>query len=312
MSHKVFRMFRLRISAKKSQFCTQKFSWCGRIFHKGQYSYEPISNLDNFHPPKTTGELSKLVHGLNWRSMELPNFARIIRPFRDLLEEQPRRPKTKPIKGWTKQHTKQFQDLKRAILHRCALAIFNPKTHFPVMTTDASDGYWSSCLWACAKADRDIPIEQRRMQPIAFLSGCFKDASRRWSILDKEAFPIIRTYQRHNWLLAGSNPELLTDNKNLNYIFNPNSYLKDNSATLGRVSRWAQYLSRFRFTINHIKGENNVWADMLSRHTSPAIVAALNIGSAPSITSEELRIKVRASQKRALFTFDREQDIYSW
>lgn len=311
-----FRRYRLRISAKKSKFCCQKFSWCGRIFENGKYSYEPMADISSFRSPVTIKELSQLVHGLTWRAMELPHFAQIIHPFRTLLSNQPER-KSAKIVGWTEEDTERFKKLKQAIKDRCGLQIYNTTTQYPVLTTDASDQFWSSCLWACDKKDRHLPIEKRRMNPICFLSGEFTGPARRWGILDKEAYPIVRTFQRHNWMLADTNPDILTDNKNLNYIFNPESYLKDNSATIGRVSRWAQYLSRYRFNIRHISGERNVWADMLTRHTGTAVVALLET----SITSEELRQTVRKYQKRDFpawkqhypkYTCDPEQDIYTY
>lgn len=67
-------------------------------------------------------------------------------------------------------------------------------------------------------------------------------------------------------LLGGHKIHVFTDHRNLLYIFATRAL----DANLGRhiiskVQRWAIYLSRFEFVIEHIDGELNVCADMLTR-----------------------------------------------
>lgn len=65
----------------------------------------------------------------------------------------------------------------------------------------------------------------------------------------------------------GEHPvHVFTDHKNLLYIFAPTAF----DSTLGKhviskVHRWAMFLSRFDFVIEHIDGELNVFADILTR-----------------------------------------------
>ena len=59
---------------------------------------------------------------------------------------------------------------------------------------------------------------------------------------------------------------MFTDHRNLRYIFNPVGVVSQVSKPQAdRLERWAVYLRCFEYTIEHIAGELNVWADMLSR-----------------------------------------------
>ena len=75
-----------------------------------------------------------------------------------------------------------------------------------------------------------------------------------------------------HWIVA--NPDgfdLYTDHNNLIFLFDPLSVVPDLSATsLLKVLRWAVRLSMYRYTCYHIKGEENVWADLMSRWSSKA------------------------------------------
>jgi Integrase zinc binding domain len=59
---------------------------------------------------------------------------------------------------------------------------------------------------------------------------------------------------------------LFTDHRNLVYIFNPLSIDQSLARhTVAKLQRWALKLSVFKYTIEHISGELNLRADILSR-----------------------------------------------
>lgn len=63
---------------------------------------------------------------------------------------------------------------------------------------------------------------------------------------------------------------LFTDHKNMTYIFNPAACnLQIMKHVANKVECWALLLSGFRYQDVHISGEDNVWADLLSRWGSP-------------------------------------------
>jgi len=67
----------------------------------------------------------------------------------------------------------------------------------------------------------------------------------------------------HLATMAGRKFILKTDHKPLVVIFNPHkgiSKMQEN-----RLQRWAAFLSGYQYSIEHIKGKDNVVADYLSR-----------------------------------------------
>jgi hypothetical protein len=101
---------------------------------------------------------------------------------------------------------------------------------------------------------------------VAFVSGSFRGSALGWSTLDKEAYGVVETVDRLDHVLAGINFRLFTDHKNLVPLLTGNNgSAKASRQTSDRLARWRARLDAYRFTIHHIAGEDNVWADMLSR-----------------------------------------------
>jgi RNase H-like domain found in reverse transcriptase len=57
--------------------------------------------------------------------------------------------------------------------------------------TDASQKIWSAVVTQVPPRDLDKPLADQQQEPLAFISGAFKDASSRWPIVEKEAFEIV-------------------------------------------------------------------------------------------------------------------------
>jgi hypothetical protein len=53
------------------------------------------------------------------------------------------------------------------------------------------------------------------------------------------------------------------DHRNLVHIFAPDEDVKKHIR--GRLLRWAARIMSYRYTIEHIGGEDNLWADLVSR-----------------------------------------------
>ena len=59
---------------------------------------------------------------------------------------------------------------------------------------------------------------------------------------------------------------LFTDHKNILYMLSPARFDANVARHIvHKIQRWALRLAEFNFTIEHIPGEHNVWADMLTR-----------------------------------------------
>lgn len=114
-----------------------------------------------------------------------------------------------------------------------------------------------------------MPNQEQQHEPLAFLGAAFKGAEIGWTTFEKEAFAIFQTFEKLDYLLMDSKPaHVFTDHRNLLFISAPLSL----EPALGRhivskVQRWALFLSRFPYIIEHVDGDLNVFADILTRWT---------------------------------------------
>ena len=141
--------------------------------------------------------------------------------------------------------------------------------------------------------DVSKPHKDQRHSPLAFLSGRFNATQLGWSVLEKEAFAVLHTLDRMHWLVT--NPDgfdLYTDHNNLIFLFDPLSVVPDMSqTTLRKVLRWAVRLSLYQYTCFHITGEDNVWADLLTRwsNAAPTVRRLIHIPELPSACDDDFQ-----------------------
>jgi hypothetical protein len=114
--------------------------------------------------------------------------------------------------------------------------------------TDASQDYWSAIATQVPRQDLDLPRASQRHEPLAFLSGVFKGAMRRRAIVEKEAYAIIASCTRLDWLLHRPDGfSLFTDHHNLIYVFHPHGHNLSLSAhTAAKLTRWAIRMASYR------------------------------------------------------------------
>jgi hypothetical protein len=117
------------------------------------------------------------------------------------------------------------------------------------------------------KGDLDLDVLVQRHEPLAFLRGTFNRSQKHWSVIEKEAIPIVQAVERlRHLLLRDEGFRLFTDHRNLIYVFDP--ILKDNDFKKKadeKLCRCASKLFAFKYMIEHISGELRIWADILSR-----------------------------------------------
>ena len=274
--------FGLKLSPTKCTLFATKIRFCGKIFSKEGIAHDPerISSLVNMSPPTTAAELQQYLCALNWMRAHIPDFARLSKPLRSFMEEKtigiPRKKASmKAIKlEWTNKALNHFEALNMAVAHVVTLAHPSPTAEF-FLFTDASETGWGAVLFQIREYDSTKAIEEQSPQPLFFLSGCFHDAKLRWSVAEKEAFAIVESVDRLDFLLIRPKPFfILTDHRNLEFIFGSHTDLK--KPTRHKITRWALALTSFNYRIKHIEGERNVWADLLSRWGQPSFVRTLS------------------------------------
>ncbi len=120
------------------------------------------------------------------------------------------------------------------------------------MQTDASDIGLGAVL---LQPSRD---EQYELQPVAYASRKLTQSEKNFAVIERECLAIVWATLKFQRYLYGKEFTLQTDHQ-------PLRYLKTARLANSRLMRWALLLQPFRFTIEAIKGTQNVGADYLSR-----------------------------------------------
>ena len=219
----------------------------------------------------------ELVHGANWMRTSIPCFAELIEPLYNLLEEQYRlqnsRKKTKifnrPLSAWGDDADASYNCLIRAIEDQVKLSTPDTSKRLCLFTDDSST-IWAGVLTQVPKQEvtsSGAPPQDWDHGPVAFVSGSFKGSSFRWYTPEQESYAVIASIIRLSHILAAcAEFSLFTDHKNILYMLSPTRF--DTNVvrhTVHKTQRWALRLAEFNYTIEHISGESNTWADMLTR-----------------------------------------------
>jgi hypothetical protein len=196
--------------------------------------------------PTNGKQLHTFIGLCNYFRSHVKDASQLMMPMYDLMKE---------FKGqknlvWTPESTSNFEALKKAIFELPTLFFVNPEAEVFVQT-DASDYGISGYVFQ--KIDGKEVI-------IAFFSQALHNAQLRWSTFEKEAFAIVRSLKRFEYLLSGITFILRTDHRNLIYV---------NDHASNKVFSWKMYIQRFDCIIEHVPGHLNVVTDGGSRLAAP-------------------------------------------
>jgi len=104
--------------------------------------------------------------------------------------------------------------------------------------TGASDFHWGVIVTQMPKGNLDLDVLVQRHEPLAFLSGTCNRSHKHWSVIDKEAFPIVEAVERlRHLLLRDEGFRLFNDHRNLIYVFDP--ILRDNDLRNKHLTSYA-------------------------------------------------------------------------
>jgi transposase InsO family protein len=268
----------LKLHAKKCFLFKKEVTWCGKVVSAAGVSHCPkrVQGMVDMQSPTTAGELQQLLCALNWMRQSIPHYSQLTAGLSAVLEEAMKlagsRKKNRLSKillsdvGFGEESLKELAAVKAALVEMVPLAHPSPDAEVCVYT-DASQDYWGAVVTQLEPGEAQLPLEQQNHRPLAFLSGRFVGAASRWPTIEKEAFAIVEATRRLEYLLLRPGGfRLYTDHRNLVYIFAPHG----ENSTMARyqadkLQRWAMSLMSFKYVIEHVPGESNVWGDLLSR-----------------------------------------------
>ena len=231
------RKFNVKLNPQKTDLCSTEITWCDRkISVEGiQFDSEMIESSLSLPEPENATNFQKFLCRANWIRSSIPEYATEVAPLQELMGEVMRstgsaksfKLKSVQLKEiWKEEHSRCFERMKHIIAYSVRVA--HEKDGYEVcLFTDASDFHWGVIVTQMPKEDLDLDVLVQRHEPLAFLSGTFKRSQKHWSVIEKEAFPIVEAVERlRHLLLRDEGFRLFTDPRNLIYVFDP--ILRDN------------------------------------------------------------------------------------
>lgn len=216
-------------------------------FSVGTDTLAPLSDriqaIVNMSLPETKKELRSFLGTASFYRKFIPNFADIVAPINILLKKY----STNRLQ-WTSEQIERMELLKQQLINHPILRLPDYSKKF-YLRTDASD----SGLGAVLLQDHDDVL-----MPVAFASRTLLDREKRYSVIERECLEIVWSISKFKFYLYGTEFILQTDQQ-------PLTYLKNHS---GRLMRWSLSLQQYFFSLDYIKGECIVGADILSHSTT--------------------------------------------
>lgn len=265
-----------KLHASNCSFFLKQVNFCGRRISADGVTHDPrnFEVITSMKQPRTGAELQQFLCATNWMRPSLPDYSRLIHPLHELMESiytaAGKRTKKAATKfnlddQWGVEHTHCFNAIQNQLAASTKLA-FPKSTHALCLFTDASDTHWAAVLTQVPQLKDQKHITEQAREPLAFLSGSFNGASSNWSIADKEGYAIVESMNRLDYITVNRITHVYTDHANLLYIYDPvgrNPGIAKHTAC--KLARWALKLNEFRFVIEHVSGDENIWADILTR-----------------------------------------------
>ncbi|KAH9082771.1 hypothetical protein LEN26_021162 [Aphanomyces euteiches] len=224
------------------------------LVHKYGFKLSPTkTKLYTKQVNKILNELKRCVRSQNQPTLAICSNSSTIDPLqRCLTRALEGKSKKKRIASGiqialTDDERQAFEAVKAKL--RAAVELAHPLDDATIcLFTDVSDTGWSIIV----------------TQVLAFNIGMFTGAQLNWSVIEKEAYPIARACDKLNYLLMRPDGfRMYCDHENLIQVFAPHAEWKTYQGQ--KLTRWAAIIGGYRYVIEHIKGTNNLWADLMSR-----------------------------------------------
>lgn len=207
---------------------------------------DKVREVRNFKSPENATDLRSFLGLASYVSDYIPTFADMVAPMREVLKPK--------IFEWTLRANKSFECTKEAIAS-CTLRLgFFDENLRTVLYTDASPYALGAVLVQIDENDRP--------RIISFASKVLTKTESLYAQVQKEALGVVWGVERFYYYLLGRRFTIRTDAKGVSFIFGRERTTCKRA--LNRAEGWAFRLSAYDYTIEWIKGKENI-ADSPSR-----------------------------------------------
>lgn len=266
----VMKKYNITLSPAKCNFMQTEIQFLG--FHLSNHQVSPISSnitkIVNFTRPKTKRQLKGFIGLCSFYRNLVPKFADLVSPLIHLTK-----PKTPFL--WTEQHQDAFDLLQRIFFQKPILNLPDWTKTFYV-NTDASKTAIAAVL---------MQKINDRLMPISYFSKLLSDTEKKYPAIKLELYAIYKSLIAFKYYIFNREFVLLSDAQ-------PLKKYKKSSSPADITTRWLLEISEYSFSFQHIPGDQNLFADYLSRMPPPEII---DISTAPELLLSEESLPISSS-----------------
>ena len=245
--------FGLKLNPEKCTILATEVLFLGRIVNSRGYSANPdyVKDILMMPSPTSRKELQRLIGSMVWRRhfweprggehIKACTFAQIAATLHELNRANQKF-------EWTPAAEAAFSKLKKRLTSSPIIA-FPDFTKKFILACDASEIAAGYVLLQRIN-DRNVII--------AAGSKTFDSTQRNWSTVEKEAFGVKYGIAKNDYFLRSRSFLVLSDHRSLCLL--DQKFFKN-----AKLQRWQNEICSYSFAVQYISGQNNVFADLLSR-----------------------------------------------
>ena len=242
----------LRLKPSKCDLFRTQITYLGHLVSAEGIQPDPkgVAAVKDWPTPQTVTQVRRFLGFVNHYRRFIQGYSKIARPLTLLTAGENAKRKAAPVE-WTPECDKAFEQLKLVCQRTPVLAYADYKKPFTLVTDASFDG-----LGGALYQRQDDGLER----PIAFASRGLSDPETRYDAhkLEFLALKWAVTDRFREYLYGGEEFVVRTDN-------NPLTYILTTAALDATGQRWVAALGTYNFSLQYIKGKENVVADALSR-----------------------------------------------
>lgn len=245
-----FKKYQMTINRNKCVFGQRSVKFLGHLVTADGISPLPerVEAITNFEKPKIAKDLRRFLATINFYRRFIKDAASIQDKLQSLIRGNVKNDR-REVK-WTPETELAFNQFKEKLAAATLLA--HPHENAPLtLSVDASD----TCIGGVLHQ-----ITNGTQQPLGFYSKKLNESQRNWSAYSRELLAIYKGVKHFQDEIDGRICTIYTDHKPLIFAFKQRPEKAD-----PRHLRQLHYISQFTTDIRHVRGEENVVPDFLSR-----------------------------------------------
>ena len=237
-----------RLNRAKCEFGARNVKYLGHIISEKGLEPDPekVKCVLTADPPRSKSELRSFLGLTNYYGKFCPDLATVCAPLNQLLRAD-------ADFSWTSSCDVAFARIKQLLSQAPVLAHFDPNKKL-LLQCDASPTGLGAVLSLVDGGDE---------RPLAYAHRALSSAEKNYAQVDGEALSIVFGVQKFHKYLYGRHFTVETDHRPLLRILGGKTGLSPIAAA--RLSRYAVFLSQYRYDIRYKSGSTHLNADALSR-----------------------------------------------